>query len=137
MADNIVAIITAGMKVTREIADWWANFPIYRGNNSFTEGAINDTDKVLYVKEVRESRTVTDSKPININFTFDKDSTPEKFSIITGICYQDFWTDSTGAKGTIVRGGINKNYLEFNFKGQMAWGISARGCHSKLIIFGR
>jgi len=141
MSNNIPDLITAayaGMMVTREFADWWAKFPIFRGNNSFTEGAIKeDTDKVLYVKEVRESRTICDKEPIDINFTFNKASTPEKFSVITGISYTDYWTDSTGAKGTIVEGGINKDFLKFNFKGVMAWGVSARGCHSKLIIFGR
>jgi len=138
MSDITVDAIRIGMRVTREIADWWATFPIFRGNNSFTEGAINEgTDKVLYVKEVRESRTITDWEVIDFNFRFNRDMTPEKFSVITGIVYKDYWVDSTGAKGSIVEGGINRDYLVFNFKGQRCWGTSARGCHSKLIIFGR
>jgi len=134
MRDNIIESIRTGMEVTRQIADWWAAFPIFRGNNSFKEGAISETDKVLYVKEVRESAT---SEIIDIKFAFTEDSTPEKFSVITGICYRDYWTDGTGAKGEVIEGGINKKSLVFNFKGQKAWYFWARGCHSKLIIFGR
>jgi len=131
-----VGSLIAGMMVTKEIADW---FPAYTGSNSFTEGAIRQgTDRILYVKEVRELRTATDWNLVDINFTFTQDSTPEKFNIITGICYTDCWGDGTGAKGKIVQGGINKNYLVFNFKGQSGWGgMGARGCHSKLVIFGR
>jgi hypothetical protein len=93
-------------------------------------------DKVLFVKGVRESRRFPDREIVDIDFTFNKDMTPVKFSVITGIVYEDKWIDSTGAKGTIVAGGINKDFLTFNIKGQTCASF-ARGCDSNLVILGR
>lgn len=129
-----------GQSVTKEMSklfDELAQMSIWRGNNSFTKGFLTKGDKLIFSEEFRhaERARIGDVKIYEVNF--DKNSTPVDFEKITAIIYEDYWVDATGANGEILDGGINQKFLKFRITPEYCMYIYPRGCHSKLLIYGK
>lgn len=125
----------AATKEIRKLFDELAQTTIWRGNNSFTKGFLTEGDKLIYSEEFRhaERGRIGNVKIYDVNF--DKNSTPVNFEKITAIIYEDYWVDATGATGE--NGGINQDFLRFRITPEYLMNIYPRGCHSKLLIYGK
>lgn len=137
---SIEEVAKGGQSATREMRklfDELAKISLWRGNNSFTRGFLTEGDKLIYSEEFRhaERGRMGDVKIYEVNF--DKNSTPVKYEKITAIMYEDYWMDATGAKGEILACGINQNFLKFRITPQYLMYAFPRGCHSKLLIYGK